>query len=1119
MWYAASVPPLRITTLRTTGQVAASSSAAVSLYDQALSAAPEELRVRRLGAAGLVLRDFLIVKNASTALRDAGGQTRAVAKLLAAAEAVGASPQLVSRAAKRIAAETANSDDAPQRAAQSARLTEVARLLKFASDTFGRRAHSDARLFCEGLHKLHDLPLFQAADELVLTDLHLTAAAAEDSLPPSAWLTALDVLLRGNRPLRIGLPAVDDRPPLQRALKPFFDAIYKRHDLAIELDEACPLGPFSETDTAWSRFVRSLFLPRSVAPLVQPGELDGQVTFHPASSPKAEAQAVAAHVQRLLESGVSAAQIAVVSASADRRKRLWTALSRAGVPTAAMIGGVAGPSSRAAELPPSLRLLSLLFEVLFLGLPREGFIQILTNRYLRFPGPLGERPWLLAQALRTAGVRTLRHPERTRPVSVELWDSQPAAEPTWGLVRLRAWLATQLQPLEAEAERRRPPHLPLLLEQVELSVRELTSLPIEATLAEHCRALSKLLQRLGFFERSSERPKLPSDDEAASADLCTRLLDAHHRDVAAAAMLAELLDELPKWATRLGQTDQAFSQREFAQLLRISLGRLWHEQQLGSQPHAVCVGDLGDIAPRTYTHLVIAGLVDGELPTFQPEDSLLPDEDRRLLDRLAERPLWPQASQLSDGEPLKLVVALAHCEHVHLYWSTADEEGRPLPHSLFLDEICFAAAVSDDKLKSRPEAVPVVHLSELWRQAAQNAALFSALSRQERPRATRLSALLAIEEQRSRFFSATIADAESAISYSHPFVGRLLDDSLIAVLQPRLPGSPKHPLSASVLEDYARCPFRFFARRVLGIRPANEGSEELDPLASGRLHHAVLEAFFKDRLAQHRVPLRADDDDRTALEQAIETVVADFVKREHIGHPALLRVRLGRLRVELLRLIKNEAAKPPEEGCTPALFEWKFGPLAIAAATGDEGRMALHIHGIIDRVDIGKGKAVVLDYKAGRLDRYQAQLREKLLKTSFQLPLYVAALRADPAVQSKNRLDSVVARYYSLRQGLVTDPLDDPDMTTLDPTARQQNPDGNVAEVAYRLWRRLRDGDFAVIPQTCEGCGLESVCRISTAPLDVPAEGNEPSQNSDSDDSLAASQQSPTRDFEEGDGR
>ena len=329
-----------------------------------------------------------------------------------------------------------------------------------------------------------------------------------------------------------------------------------------------------------------------------------------------------------------------------------------------------------------------------------------------------------------------------------------------------------------------------------------------------------------------------------------------------------------------------------------------------------------------------------------------------------------------------------------------------------------------------------------------------------------------------------------------------------------------------MLEDFARCPFRFFARRVLGIRPLGEGGEELDPLASGRLHHAVLELFFKDRKANNRLPLHADDEDRAALQRAIEAVLADFVRREHIGHPELLNVKVGRLRRELWRLIEHESKQPLEPGCLPSLFEWKFGPLAIAATQGDEGRMALHIHGIIDRVDLGAGKALVLDYKAGRRERYQAQLDKKLLTTSFQLPLYVAALRADPQLWADQPPTHVSARYYSLRQGRVTGPLDDPDMTSLDPVVRLRNPDGNVAEVAYRLWRRLRDGDFAVTPRTCEGCGLESVCRISAAPLDaVPldpiSDSDDSSQSSVSQPShvSAPSRLSPTPDFLDGDNR
>ena len=78
--------------------------------------------------------------------------------------------------------------------------------------------------------------------------------------------------------------------------------------------------------------------------------------------------------------------------------------------------------------------------------------------------------------------------------------------------------------------------------------------------------------------------------------------------------------------------------------------------------------------------------------------------------------------------------------------------------------------------------------------------------------------------------------------------------------------------------------------------------------------------------------------------------------------------------------------------------------------------------------------------------------------------------------------------------------LDDPAMIALG-AAQAQAPQRNVAEVAYHLWRRLRDGDFRVAPRTCEGCGLESSCRIPAAsaaftePGDEPGDGAAPSSS------------------------
>ncbi|MBL8633560.1 MAG: PD-(D/E)XK nuclease family protein [Myxococcales bacterium] len=1090
--------------------------AAYALWDWAEQATPPELRAKLVGPIGEVLRDFLVASSACEQLdlRESAGLHRSIARLLRAAEAVGLPVASLQKLGKKLH-DQAGTD--PNKQSQAARVSRVAALCALSQELLGKRGLSDERLLHEGLRRRAQQLAQLDLDAIEISGLHLAIGGPEQAALPSLLL-ALDVLLQAGHPIKLLIPSVEDRPQLQRAIKPIFDALYRRHELPLE-EESVPLGPYAQDDSPWARFVCGLFRPLGMPSRTMPGELSELLSLHPVSSPQVEAQAVVAKVHALLSRGVPAHQIAIVAQTKERRERLISALFRAGIPTTPLAKLRAVQSAPASPLPSALRLILQIYEVLALGLPRESLLQLVTSRYLRFPGPLADKPWLLAQAMRSAGVRSLRHPRKKQPTG-SLWDQPSDGEPTWGLTRLRTWLSAQAI-AESQRKRSKPSHLQLVAEQADAVLRELQTLPEEATIFDHCRALDRLLHRLGFFDRTQALPELLCDEDSASADVVTQLMAAHQRDETLTLVLTHALSELPQWARKLGSVGKQLSQRAFATLLKLTLERLWEQPLSVPRPHAISVGELSDIPSQTFAQLLICGLIDGELPAYHPDDGLLPDADRRLIEQQLGRSLFPLAQHEMDAEPLKLAVALAHTSSAHLFWPQSDEEGRPVARSLFIDDIIQAASLPVPSVLDARSLQSDHHLADLWQTVVRFPSLVPTLSSLDRSRVGRIVALSRIEEQRSRFFALAALPDESASSHSHPFVGRILDESLIGVLQPRLPGSPQHPLSASVLEDFARCPFRFFARRVLGLRPMGEGGEELDPLASGRLHHAVLEAFFKDRVAAHRLPLRADDSDRQALDEAISVVVADFTQKEHIGHPELLKVRVMRLRSELWRLVEQESKEPPDPDCQPALFEWQFGPLAIAAAQGDEGRMALHIHGIIDRVDLGTGKAVVLDYKAGRRERYQHYLKHELLKTSFQLPLYVAALRADPTLNAEQPLHHVTARYYSLRQGKVTQALDNAEMTTLDRTIRLQHPDGNVAEVAYRLWRRLRDGDFAIRPQTCEGCGLESVCRIGAAPLDSDEDSDDQTSSSTSSassaDSSMPSQLSPTLDVLDGD--
>ena len=103
---------------------------------------------------------------------------------------------------------------------------------------------------------------------------------------------------------------------------------------------------------------------------------------------------------------------------------------------------------------------------------------------------------------------------------------------------------------------------------------------------------------------------------------------------------------------------------------------------------------------------------------------------------------------------------------------------------------------------------------------------------------------------------------------------------------------------------------------------------------------------------------------------------------------------------------------------------------------------------------------MVLDYKTGGKKALSEQIKdEALCVTSWQLPIYAAAARAELG------LETVEARFYSLREA--------------SPTRAVREPE-DFAEKLGALHARMRGGDFAVRPveEACDRCGMEAACRV-----------------------------------------
>lgn len=193
-----------------------------------------------------------------------------------------------------------------------------------------------------------------------------------------------------------------------------------------------------------------------------------------------------------------------------------------------------------------------------------------------------------------------------------------------------------------------------------------------------------------------------------------------------------------------------------------------------------------------------------------------------------------------------------------------------------------------------------------------------------------------------------------------------------AVLDPCAPGNA---FSVTDLETAATCPYRFFLKRGLGLRPVDDGERDkdvwLDPLTRGsELHDIYAQLLRRCRDAGRRPEIGKDGawltrlgkDALDRLNQEMPPATTEILERESRDFLA---------DVELFLEGECEAA-----GAEPIGFEVSFGrPLGedeedLARAEPVEidlgGGLTFRVAGRIDRIDkVGPSEFEVLDYKTG----------------------------------------------------------------------------------------------------------------------------------------------------------
>ncbi len=251
----------------------------------------------------------------------------------------------------------------------------------------------------------------------------------------------------------------------------------------------------------------------------------------------------------------------------------------------------------------------------------------------------------------------------------------------------------------------------------------------------------------------------------------------------------------------------------------------------------------------------------------------------------------------------------------------------------------------------------------------------------------------------------------------------------------------REPYSASRIERYVECGFKFYAENVLDIDDPEDVEVTPDPLETGSYVHDVLERFYAD--LQHEgddgVDLTAYD--RNDLERHLLAVALDELERAEFTYEGLFHERWLR---ELFAGLGDADSNPyvtshrphdaPERGLfaafldeelsrtggnRPTRFEEPFGeglpgsdagPFEVERPDGS----TVSIRGYIDRVDVAatenRTKLTLYDYKTG----YAPYMTTTTGGTKFQLPIYLLA--AD-AVLGEEAVDTaqLSATYYQVR--------------------------------------------------------------------------------------------------------
>ena len=502
----------------------------------------------------------------------------------------------------------------------------------------------------------------------------------------------------------------------------------------------------------------------------------------------------------------------------------------------------------------------------------------------------------------------------------------------------------------------------------------------------------------------------------------------------------------------------------------------------GDRYGRVWVGPIEAARGLTFDVVAVPGLSERAFPRVIREDPMLLDRQRSAIS--ADLPV---RSDLAERERLRLRIAVgAATRKLILSYSSLNlVEGRPQVPSYYLAE-AFRAGLGK---------IPT--LAEIRAQAGKESQVVRGIRAPRNPSHAidrREFDLGRVAGALGRPEAGSAGAGTAAYLLSDPALARSLrqeymrqqwkwqspdgflnpDPEALAALERHRPGN--RSFSVTGLEAYASCPYQFFLKNIVRLRPIErpEALLHLDPLTRGSLLHDVFFHLGREFRERNLAPLA--EERLSEVFAVLETVFWQVEEevRERVA-PAIDRIwqdQMDGLLGDLRGFLQRYAAT----GRMPLANELTFGMGARQPADPASRTEAavlpggLRLHGSIDVVErLADGAIQITDYKTGRASIETTRQQRILFGGRALQPLLYAlayeALSGTPTASGR--------LYYATIRGTYLE-------TVVDAASEESR--AVFESFVGGLDRATRNGRFPALPnpgvsyRVCDYCDYLPVC-------------------------------------------